>query len=205
MWHYKQQLLACDFFTVETIWLQTLYVLFFIELGTRRVHLAGVTANPDGWWVAQQARQIVWTLEEDGADIRFLIHDNDSKFTANFDTVFLSEGFYVIHTPFQAPNANAVAERWVRSVREKCLDHLLILNLAHLRLVLNTFIDYYNTARPHQGVAQQSPIPRRLPHNTGPVQRREVLGGMTADDYRATGDTALALSQAPLPLLLGVP
>ena len=73
MAHYKQQLLACDFFTVETIWLQTLYMLFFIKLGTRRVYLAGVTAHPDGRWVAQQARQMAWTLEEDGADIRFLL------------------------------------------------------------------------------------------------------------------------------------
>jgi putative transposase len=193
MRHDKQQLLACDFFTVETLWLQTLYVLFFIELGTRRVYLAGVTVHPDGWWVAQQARQMVWTLEEDGADIRFLIHDNDSKFTANFDTVFQSEGLHVIHTPFQAPNANSVAERWVRSVREECLDHLLILNQAHLRLVLNTFIDYYNTARPHQGLGQQSPIPRRRAHDSGPVQRREVLNGIIGDYDRAPGNTVPAV------------
>jgi putative transposase len=193
MRHYRQQLLACDFFTVETIWLQTLYVLFFIELGARRVHLGGVTAHPDGRWVAQQARQIVWTLEEDEADVRLLIHDNDNKFTAPFDTVFQSAGVRVIHTPFQAPNANAYAERWVRTVREECLDHLLILNRAHLRRVLNTFIDYYNTARPHQGLAQQSPVPRRLVHNGSPVQRREVLGGIIGDYYRAPDDTTLVL------------
>ncbi len=194
MRHYKQQLLACDFFTVETLWLQTIYVLFFIELGTRRVYLAGVTAHPDGRWVTQPARQMVWTLEEDSTDIRVLIHDNDSKFTANFDTVFLSEGLHVIHTPFQAPNANAVAERWVRSAREECLDHILILSQSHLQSVLNTYIGYYNTARPHQGLAQQSPIPRRLLHNSGPVRRREVLGGIIGDYYRAPGATALALS-----------
>jgi len=117
MRHYRQQLLTCDFFTVETIWLQMLYVLFFIKLGTRRVYLAGMTAHPDGRWVVQQARQMVWALEEDAADKRCLIHDNDSKFTADFDTVFQSEGLHVIHTPFQAPNANSVAERWVRSAR----------------------------------------------------------------------------------------
>jgi putative transposase len=93
MRHYKQQLLACDFFTVETMWLQTLYVLFFIELGTRRVYLARVTAPPDGRWVAQQARQVAWAPEEDGADARFLIHDNDSKFTAPL-------------TPFSNPEAS---------------------------------------------------------------------------------------------------
>ena len=194
MRHYRQQLLACDFFTVETIWLQTLYVLFFIGLGTRRVHLAGVTANPNGQWVAQQARQIVWALEDYEVNVRFLIHDNDGKFTAPFDTVFQSEGLHVIRTPFQAPNANAYAERWVRSVREECLDHLLILNQAHLRRVLNTFIDYYNTARPHQGLAQQSPVARQLTNNIGPVQRREVLGGIIGDYYRPPGNTALALS-----------
>lgn len=137
---------------------------------------------------------MVWMLEEDGADIRFLIHDNDSKFTADFDTVFLSDGLHVIHTPFQAPNANSVAERWVRSVREECLDHLLILNQNHLQRVLNTFIEYYNTARPHQGLAQQSPISRRLTCDVGSIQRRDVLGGIIGDYHRDTADTALALS-----------
>jgi hypothetical protein len=192
MRHYRQQLIACDFFTVETLWLQTLYVLFFIELGTRRVYLAGVTAHPDGRWVAQQARQMAWALEEDAADVRVLIHDNDSKFTANFDTVFQSEGLRVIHTPFQAPNANSVAERWVRSGREECLDHILILSQSHLRSVLNTYIDYYNTACPHQGLAQQSPIPRRLVHDTGPVRRHEVLGGIIGDYYRSPANATLA-------------
>jgi hypothetical protein len=194
MHHYKQQLLACDFFTVETLWLQTLYVLFFIELDTRRAHLAAATAHSDGRWVAQQARQMAWTLEEDGADARFLIHDNDSKFTCAFDIVFQAEGLHVIHTPFQAPNANAYAERWVRSVREECLDHILILSQTHLRSVLNTYIDYYNTVRPHQGLAQQSPIPRRLANDSGPVQRREVLGGIIGDYYRSPGDTVLAVA-----------
>ena len=191
--YYKQQLLACDFFTVETIWLQTLYVHFFIELGTRRVYLAGVTVHPDGRWVAQQARQMVWALEEEGADKRFPIHDNESKFTANFDTVFQPEGHHVIHTPFQAPNANSVAERWVRSAREECLDHILILSQRHLWSVLNTYIVYYNTARPHQGLVQQSPIPRRLVQNSGPVWRHEVPGGTIGHYYRAPDNTALVL------------
>ncbi|MBN1994709.1 MAG: hypothetical protein JW953_18575 [Anaerolineae bacterium] len=108
MTHYKQQLLACDFFTVETLWLQTLYVLFYIEVGTRRVHLAGVTAHPDGFWVAQQARQYVWTLEQSDERPRFLIHDNDGKFTETHDTVFRSEHIHIIPTPFQSPNANGI-------------------------------------------------------------------------------------------------
>jgi hypothetical protein len=100
--HYREQLLACDFFTVETIRLQTLYVLFFIELGTRRVHLAGVTAHPNQHWVTQQARQMIWKLEAEVTGLHVLIHDNDRKFTASFDAIFETEGFHVIHTPFQA-------------------------------------------------------------------------------------------------------
>jgi putative transposase len=156
MSHYKEQILACDFFTVDTLWLKRLYVLFFIELGTRQVHLAGITANPDASWVTQQARQVIWELEESKTTNRFLIHDRDSKFTKAFDTVFQSEGTHIIHTPFRTPNANAFAERWVRSVREECLDQLLILNEPHLRRVLKTYGDYYNRARPHQGIQQQS-------------------------------------------------
>jgi putative transposase len=121
MGHYKQQIVACDFFTIETLWLQTLYVLFHIEVGTRRVHLARVTAHPDGYWVAQQARQYVWTLEECEDRPRILIRDNDKKFAGGHDLVFRSEEVRVIRTPIQAPNANAYAERWVRTVREECL------------------------------------------------------------------------------------
>ena len=123
-------MLACDFFTVETVALRRLYVLFFIELGSRRVHLAGCTANPTGSWVTQQARNLSFAglLER----MRFLIHDRDSKFTASFDEVFGSEGIRVIHTPIRAPQANAYAERFVRTVRTECLDHLLILGSCHL-------------------------------------------------------------------------
>ena len=194
MSHYKEQLLACDFFTVETIWLRTIHVLFFIELGTRRVHLAGVTSNPDGRWVAQQARQIVWELEKTGTESHCLLHDNDKKFTAIFDQIFESEHIRVIPTPIRAPNANAFAERWVRTAREECLDHLLILNEVHLRRVLNTFTAYYNTRRPHQSLGQQSPIQRRQPPNTGLVQQRNVLGGIVNDYYREPGCIAVSFN-----------
>jgi putative transposase len=190
MTHYKQQILAYDFFTVGTLWLQTLYVLFYIEVGFRRVYLAGVTAHPDGFWVAQQARQYVWTLQERDLKPRFLIHDNDQKFTDAHDTVFRSEHIRIIPTPFQAPNANAFAERWVRTVREECLNQLLIFNEAHLRRVLQIFIDYYNTTRPHQGLEQQSPVTRPRPTSTGPVQRTMILG-FISDYYRTADQTIL--------------
>jgi putative transposase len=112
MSHYKQQLIACDFFTVKTLFLQTLYVLFVIELGTRRVYFAGCTAHPTATWVTQQARQFVWTVEECNPPLRFLIHDRDSKFSSSFEAVFASEPIKIIRTPIRAPNANAYAERW---------------------------------------------------------------------------------------------
>jgi transposase InsO family protein len=147
--------LACDFFTVETITLRRYYVLFFIELGSRRVHLAGCTTNPAGAWVAQQARNLSFTglLER----TRFLIHDRDSKFTAAFDEVFRNEGITVIHTPVRAPRANAHAERFVRTVRGECLDWLLILGRRHLERTLRVFVDHYNRERPHRALRLQPP------------------------------------------------
>ncbi len=153
--HYGDHMVACDFFTVETAWLKTLYVLFFIELGSRRVHFAGCTAEPTAEWVAQQARQFSWTIQDEALPLRFLIHDRDAKFPVTFDSVFAAEGIDIIRTPYRAPQANAFAERWVRSVREECLDHLLIVSEAHLRRVLSEYVEYFNHARPHQGIKQQ--------------------------------------------------
>ena len=110
-------MLACDFFTVETLFLKTVYTLFCIEIGSRRVHLAGCTAQPTAAWVTQQARNLCWTLQESGTSPGFLIHDRDAKFPPTFDAVFATEGVEVVRTPYRAPNANAFAERWVRSAR----------------------------------------------------------------------------------------
>jgi hypothetical protein len=184
MSHYKAQILACDFFTIETLFLQTIYVFFFIELGTRRVHFAGCTPHPKAVWVTQQARQMVWELEGRDLPMRFLIRDNDRKYTEAFDTVFRSEGLKVIRTPYQAPNANAYAERWVRTVREECLSKILIINEAHLRRLMAEFVTYHNTARPHQGLGQQSPLPCRAAPGPGPIGCRNVLGGIIHDYYR---------------------
>jgi transposase InsO family protein len=177
-------MLACDFFTVETVALRRLYVLFFIELESRRVHFAGCTTNPSGAWVVQQARNLSFTgLFE---RMRFLIHDRDSKFTASFDEVFRSEGITVIHTPVRSPQANAYAERFVRTVRTECLDWLLIVGRRHLADVLRIYIQHYNRERPHRGLALHPPQPRapELPRD-GEVQRRDHLGGLVHEYYRA--------------------
>src|SRR5260221_9766237 len=181
--HYRTQMLACDFFTIETVFLKTIYVLFFIEVSTRRVYLAVCTVRPNSVWVTQQARQVLWQLQDREPSIRFLIHDRDTKFIGSFETVFAAEGIETILTPYRAPNANAVAERWVRSVREECLDRLLIINQTHLRCVLREYVDYYNTARPHQGLDQQAPIPFPRGPAVGPISCHDVLGGIL-HDYR---------------------
>jgi putative transposase len=152
-------IVACDFLTVDTIWLRRLYVLFFIELDTRRVHLAGVTANPNAAWITQQARNLLLALDERGRRTRFLIRDRDAKFCRGFDDVFGSEGIDVLRTPVQAPNANAFAERWVRRVRAECLDWLLIIGRSHLEQVLRVYARHYNRHRPHRALKLQAADP----------------------------------------------
>ncbi len=116
---------------------------------------------------------------------RFLIHDRDSKFPMAFDTVFMSQDATIIRTPAQAPNANAFAARWIRSVREECLDRILILGEGHLGRVLTAYLDYYNHARPHQGIEQQCPVALvRSTVRDGPIARRDILGGVLHDYYR---------------------
>ena len=179
---HRRTVLAVDFFTVETVWVQRLYVLFFIELGSRRVHIAGCTSHPSGQWVAQQARQITWTLPDRPESFRFLIRDRDQKFTKTFDHVFASEGIEIVRTPFRAPQANAVAERFVRTVRGECLDWLLVLNQAHLERVLAEFIEHDNGHRPHRALQLTPPDGpgAGLLRTDGQsrVERRDRLGGV---------------------------
>ena len=137
-------MLATDFFTVDTVLLEQLYVLFVIELSTREVHILGVTDHPTGAYVTQVARNFVGTLDDRGRSIKFLIRDRDTKFTASFDEVFRSEGIRVINTPVRSPRANAYAERWVRTVRTECLDRMLILGGGQLERVLHEYVGHYN-------------------------------------------------------------
>ena len=160
-----------------------LYVLFFIELGSRRVHVAGCTPNPSAAWVIQQARQLSWTLAERAEPMRFLIRDRDRKFTDGFDDVFRSDGIEVVRTPFRAPQANGVAERFVRTVRTECLDWLLILNQQHLERILAVFVDHYNGHRPHRALSFVPPAPRRpaatlSASDDARILRRDRLGGI---------------------------
>jgi putative transposase len=175
-------IVACDFFTVDTALLRRCYVLFFIELRTRRLHLAGATANPDDRWVAQQARNLSLTAALD--DIPFLIRDRDAKFTGGLDEVFRTEGVTVIQTPFRSPQANAHAERFVRTARTECMDWLLILGPRQLDRVLRVYVDHYNTERPHRALGRRPPVATQPPTPPPPLtavqqlQRRDRLGGL---------------------------
>ncbi len=182
-------MLACDFFTVDTVLLRRLYVLFFIELDTRRVYLSPVSANPVGEWATQQARNLSWHLAERSRAVKFLVRDRDTKFTAGFDEVLRTEGTRVIKTPARSPRANAVAERFVGTVRRECLDRFLIFGRRHLEQVLAEYVAHYNEHRPHRALDQ------RAPGTSGPapgpvrepdplrLRRNEVLGGLI-HEYR---------------------
>jgi len=150
-------IVATDFFTVDTLMLKRLYVIFFIEIGRRRVWITGVTDHPHGAWVTQQARNVTGDLEDEGVETKFLLHDRDTKYVESFDTIFTSGGARVLLTPFRTPNANAHAERFVRTVRSECLDHLLIVSAPHLEWVLRSYVRHYNRHRPHQGLSQEVP------------------------------------------------
>ena len=182
--------LACDFFTVETLAPQRIYVLFFLSLATRRVEFIACTSNPDGAWVAQQARNLVMQLGERELRFGLLIHDRDTKFCRGFDEVFRSKGIDVIRTPVQAPNANAFAERWVRTVRSECLDRILILGRRHLERVLRVYSRHYNEHRPHRALRLTPPAGSSRSDNdhtrtAAAVRRHDLLGGLIHEYQRA--------------------
>ena len=181
-----ESIVACDFLTVETLFLRRYYVLFFIEHASRRVWLAGCTTNPDGGWITQQARNLSFTglLER----TRFLIRDRDSKYSVRSPRCSAANRSGSSKTPVRSPKANAIAERFVRTIRAECLDWLLILNRRNLEHVLRVYVDHYNTQRPHRALSLQPPDPTEPPPRlaSSKIRRRDRLGGLHHEYYRAT-------------------
>jgi putative transposase len=185
-------MLECDFLTVDMLFVKWFYVLFFIELATRRVHLAGITTDPDGRWVTPTARNLLMQLDDVGVEARFVIRDRDGKFSRDFDEVFRSAGIRVIKAPVRAPQARAHAERWVGSLRRECLERLLIVGRRHLERVVGAYTSHYSEYRPHRSLGQRPPLAQPLPNDnlaSGDVielcrlRRRDRLGGLI-HEYR---------------------
>ena len=150
-----------------------------IEHDRRRVHLAGITAHPTGDWVTQQARNLLMDLGDRADQLRFLIRDRDSKFTTAFDAVFAGADIRIIRTPARAPRANAIAERFIGTLRRECLDHLLITGPRHLDVVLREYVQHFNTHRPHRSLDQRPPAGGPPGPGTAiRVLRRDRLGGL---------------------------
>jgi hypothetical protein len=187
---------STPFFTVDTVLLKRICVLFFIELATRQVHIVGVTTHPTGAWVTQQARNLLMSLDQLAHGLRFLLRDRDTKFTAAFDTVVTAAGIDVLRTPPQAPRANAYAERWVGTVRRECTDRILIAGERHLTSVLTEYTEHYNSHRPHRSLGQRPPNPppqvvdpqrRSSPTTPDPrrIDQRILAGSVAKPDLRA--------------------
>src|ERR1035438_3528092 len=185
-------IVAVDFLHADTVLLTRLHVLVFIEHGTRRMHLGGVTPHPAGAWTVQQARNLALNLDHRFEDFRFLIRDRGSNFTASFDAVFQAAGTTIARSAVQAPRMNAICERLVGTLRRELLDRVLILGAAHLRAVLSEYQEHYNTARPHQGIAQRIPDASHQPpcitagnFHARQIRRKPVLSGLTNEYFRA--------------------
>ena len=184
-------ILAVDFVHVDTVLLRRVYALVVIEHGTRRAHLAGITAHPDGTWTTQAARNFLMDLGQRAATVKFLIRDRAGQFTSSFDAVLAAEGIRIVASPPQAPKANAICERMIGTLRREVLDRLLILNEQHLRQVLTEYLRHYNTGRPHRALGQFTPAqastcpPEPVNLAEYQIRRKQVLSGLTYEYYVA--------------------
>jgi transposase InsO family protein len=187
-----QGILAVDFLHIDTITLRRVYALIVVEHGTRRVHLAGVTAHPTGAWTAQVARNLVMDLTDRIGTAKFLLRDRDSRFTTAFDAIFVAEGIRIVRTPPQAPRANAICERMIGTLRRELLDRMLIVNERHLRRVLTVYLGHFNAARPHRSLGQVAPAQAETrapePVNLADyrIRRKPILNGLTSQYERAS-------------------
>jgi putative transposase len=180
-----ESILACDFFSVDTVWLRRIHVLVFLSIGSRRIEYVACTSKPNTAWMLQQARNLLMELDDRDRQMRFLIHDRDAKFPRTFDALFAGEKIKVIRTPVRAPNANAHMERWVGSVRRECLDRLLIVGRRQLEHVLRIYVRHYNRQRPHRALDLRppdsrapSPVRSESTRQAPLVSRRDLLGGL---------------------------
>jgi putative transposase len=177
-------ILAVDFVHVDTVLLRRIYALIVIEHSTRRVHLAGITANPDGAWTTQAARNVLMDLGQLTTSIKFLLRDRAGQFTGFFDAVFQAEGIRILASPPQAPRANAICEPIIGTLRRELFGRLLIVSEHHLRQVLTEYLQHYNTARPHRALGQLAPAqahtrPPEINLAEHRLRRKQVLGGLT--------------------------
>jgi putative transposase len=178
-----------------------IYALIIIEHGTRRVHLAGITANPDGAWTTQAARNFLMDLGQRAASVKFLIRDRADQFTGSFDAVFTAEGIRILASPPQAPRANAICEPIIGTLRRELFDRLLIVHEHHLRRVLTQYLRHYNTARPHRGLGQLTPAqaetrpPQPINLAEHQIRRKQVLGGLI-NEYQIGMTTSLIREDA---------
>ena len=183
--------IAADFVHVDTVLLRRIYALIVIEHGSRRVRLAGITAQPDGAWTTQAARNVLMDLGQRATSVKFLIRDHAGQFTSSFDAVFTAEGIRILASPPQAPRATAICERIIGTLRRELLDRVLIVNEHHLRRALTEYLRHYNAARPHRSLGQLTPAQAETQHpqtiNLAAlrIHRRQVLGGLTHEYYVA--------------------
>jgi transposase InsO family protein len=182
-----QAVLAVDFVHVDTVFLTRIYALIAVEHGSRRAHLAGVTAHPTGAWTTQAARNLLMDLGDRVATINFLLRDRDSRFTRAFDAVFTADGIRILTNPPRAPRANAICERMIGTLRRELLDRILIVNERHLRRILTDYLHHFNAARPHQALAQltlaqaETEPPHVINLASHQVRRRPIFDGLTSE------------------------